>query len=44
MFDFASYHSVRLFPIERSTLVNYKFNKWFERQRCRSRSMGISVT
>jgi len=43
-FDFASYRGVRLFHIERSTSVNYKFNKWFVLQRCRSRSMGISVT
>jgi len=43
-FDFASYRDVRLFPIERSTSVNYRFNQWYGRQRCRSGSMGISVT
>jgi len=43
-FDFASYRGVRLFPIERSTSVNYKFNQWFERQRWRSGSMWISMT
>jgi len=39
-----SYRGVHLFPIERSTSVNYKINQWFGRQRCRSGSMGISVT
>jgi len=34
---------VRLVPIERSTSVNYKFNQWFWRQRCRSRNTSISV-
>jgi len=26
------------------TSVNYRFDKWFGRRRCGSRSMGISVT
>jgi len=43
VFDFAFCRGVRLFSIQRSTSVNYKFNQWFGRQRCRSRSMGISV-
>jgi len=28
----------------KSISVNYKFNQWFWRQRCRSESLGISVS
>jgi len=34
-----SCRGVRLVPIKITTSVNYKFNQWFERQRCRSRNM-----
>jgi len=34
---------VHLVHIERSASDNHKFNQWFRRQRCRSRSMGILV-
>jgi len=43
-FDFGSCRDVYSVPIERSTSVYYKFNHWFECQRCRSGSMCISVT
>jgi len=43
-FDFASCCCVRLIPIERWTSVNYKFNQWFGRHRCRSGSMSMLLT
>jgi hypothetical protein len=35
---------IRLVQIERSRLINYWFNQWQGRQRCKSGNMSISVT
>jgi len=43
-FDFASCCGVRLFLLkDQLQSINYIFNQWFGRQRCRSGSMGILV-